>query len=87
MMARRFCQIFPELQTAKMLKIYLRILLFTWDQVGHLHGPANTLTATLQAFERYGVMRILAEPTVTPDNPNFAWARRPIVFGGGKGTR
>ena len=64
MMARRFCQIFPELQTAKMLKIYLRILLFTWDQVGHLHRPANTLTATLQAFERYGVMR-----TVTPDNP------------------
>ena len=29
------------------------------------HNPANTLTATLQAFERYGVTRILAEPTVT----------------------
>jgi hypothetical protein len=49
-----------------------------------LHRPANTFTATFQAFERYGVMRILAEPTVTPDNPNFAWARRPIVFGGGQ---
>ena len=30
-----------------------------------VHNPANTLTATLQAFERYGVTRILAEPTVT----------------------
>ncbi len=29
------------------------------------HNPANTLTATLAAFERYGVTRILAEPTVT----------------------
>ncbi|MGB6699909.1 MAG: type II and III secretion system protein family protein [Methylocella sp.] len=29
------------------------------------HNPANTLTATLQAFERYGVSRILAEPAVT----------------------
>ncbi|MGH6843899.1 MAG: type II and III secretion system protein family protein, partial [Methylocella sp.] len=29
------------------------------------HNPANTLSATLQAFERYGVTRILAEPTVT----------------------
>ena len=29
------------------------------------HNPANTLTATLQAFERYGVTRILAEPTVS----------------------
>jgi pilus assembly protein CpaC len=29
------------------------------------HNPANTLTATLQAFERYGVTRILAEPAVT----------------------
>ncbi|MGH7842683.1 MAG: type II and III secretion system protein family protein, partial [Candidatus Binataceae bacterium] len=28
-------------------------------------NPANTLNATLQAFERYGVTRILAEPTVT----------------------
>ncbi|MFZ0494520.1 MAG: type II and III secretion system protein family protein [Methylocella sp.] len=28
------------------------------------HNPANTLTATLQAFERYGVTRILAEPAV-----------------------
>ncbi|MGH6823097.1 MAG: type II and III secretion system protein family protein, partial [Methylocella sp.] len=28
-------------------------------------NPANTLSATLQAFERYGVTRILAEPTVT----------------------
>jgi Flp pilus assembly secretin CpaC len=46
--------------------------------------PGQHLTATLQAFERYGVMRILAEPTVTPDDPNFAWARRPIVFGGGQ---
>lgn len=30
-----------------------------------LHNPANTVNATLQAFERYGVSRILAEPTVT----------------------
>jgi pilus assembly protein CpaC len=30
-----------------------------------VHNPANTLTATLQAFERYGVTRILAEPTVS----------------------
>jgi len=29
------------------------------------HNPANTLTATLEAFERYGVSRILAEPAVT----------------------
>ena len=29
------------------------------------HNPANTLTATLEAFERYGVTRILAEPTVS----------------------
>jgi pilus assembly protein CpaC len=29
------------------------------------HNPANTLSATLQAFERYGVSRILAEPTVS----------------------
>ena len=29
------------------------------------HNPANTLSATLQAFERYGVSRILAEPAVT----------------------
>jgi pilus assembly protein CpaC len=29
------------------------------------HNPANTLSATLQAFERYGVTRILAEPTVS----------------------
>jgi pilus assembly protein CpaC len=29
------------------------------------HNPDNTLTATLQAFERYGVTRILAEPTVS----------------------
>jgi pilus assembly protein CpaC len=29
------------------------------------HNPANTLTATLQAFERYGVTRILAEPTAS----------------------
>ncbi len=29
------------------------------------HNPANTLTATLQAFERYGVTRILAEPNVS----------------------
>jgi pilus assembly protein CpaC len=29
------------------------------------HIPANTLSATLQAFERYGVSRILAEPTVS----------------------
>lgn len=28
------------------------------------HNPTNTLTATLQAFERYGVTRILAEPAV-----------------------
>jgi pilus assembly protein CpaC len=28
-------------------------------------NPSNTLSATLQAFERYGVTRILAEPTVT----------------------
>jgi pilus assembly protein CpaC len=28
------------------------------------HNPANTLTATLQAFERYGVTRILSEPAV-----------------------
>jgi Flp pilus assembly secretin CpaC len=32
------------------------------------HNPANTLTATLQAFERYGVTPILAEPTVEPDS-------------------
>ncbi len=30
-----------------------------------IHNPANTVNATLQAFERYGVSRILAEPTVT----------------------
>jgi pilus assembly protein CpaC len=30
-----------------------------------VHNPANTLSATLQAFERYGVSRILAEPTVS----------------------
>ena len=30
-----------------------------------VHNPANTVSATLQAFERYGVSRILAEPTVT----------------------
>jgi len=29
------------------------------------HNPDNTLSATLQAFERYGVTRILAEPTVS----------------------
>jgi pilus assembly protein CpaC len=29
------------------------------------HNPANTISATLQAFERYGVSRILAEPVVT----------------------
>jgi pilus assembly protein CpaC len=29
------------------------------------HNPANTLSATLQAFERYGVSRIIAEPTVS----------------------
>ncbi len=29
------------------------------------HNPSSSLTATLQAFERYGVSRILAEPTVT----------------------
>jgi pilus assembly protein CpaC len=28
-------------------------------------NPSNTLSATLQAFERYGVSRILAEPTVS----------------------
>ncbi len=28
-------------------------------------NPANTLSATLQAFERYGVTRVLAEPTVS----------------------
>ncbi|HUZ91868.1 MAG TPA: type II and III secretion system protein family protein [Methylocella sp.] len=28
-------------------------------------NPSNTLSATLQAFERYGVTRVLAEPTVT----------------------
>jgi len=28
-------------------------------------NPSNTLSATLQAFERYGVSRILAEPMVT----------------------
>jgi pilus assembly protein CpaC len=28
-------------------------------------NPSNTVNATLQAFERYGVSRILAEPTVT----------------------
>lgn len=30
-----------------------------------LHNASNTVNATLQAFERYGVSRILAEPTVT----------------------
>ncbi|MEW6435941.1 MAG: type II and III secretion system protein family protein [Pseudomonadota bacterium] len=30
-----------------------------------LHNPSNTVSATLQAFERYGVSRVLAEPTVT----------------------
>jgi pilus assembly protein CpaC len=30
-----------------------------------LTGPGNTVSATLQAFERYGVSRILAEPTVS----------------------
>jgi pilus assembly protein CpaC len=30
-----------------------------------LSNPSNTVSATLQAFERYGVSRILAEPTVT----------------------
>lgn len=30
-----------------------------------VHNPANTVNATLQAFERYGVARTLAEPTVT----------------------
>ncbi len=30
-----------------------------------LRNPANTVNATLQAFERYGVSRILAEPTVS----------------------
>ena len=29
------------------------------------NNPSNTLSATLQAFERYGVTRILAEPTVS----------------------
>jgi pilus assembly protein CpaC len=29
------------------------------------HNPDNTLSATLQAFERYGVTRVLAEPTVS----------------------
>ncbi|MCI0468336.1 MAG: type II and III secretion system protein family protein [Beijerinckiaceae bacterium] len=29
------------------------------------HNPDRTLAATLQAFERYGVTRILAEPTVS----------------------
>jgi pilus assembly protein CpaC len=29
------------------------------------HNPSNTLSATLQAFERYGVTRILPEPTVS----------------------
>jgi pilus assembly protein CpaC len=29
------------------------------------HNPDNTLSATLQAFERYGVSRILAEPAVS----------------------
>jgi pilus assembly protein CpaC len=29
------------------------------------HNPANTLSATLQAFERYGVSRVLSEPTVS----------------------
>ena len=30
-----------------------------------VHNQSNTVSATLQAFERYGVSRILAEPTVT----------------------
>jgi pilus assembly protein CpaC len=30
-----------------------------------LHNPSNTISATLQAFERYGVSHVLAEPTVT----------------------
>jgi hypothetical protein len=30
------------------------------------HNPANTLTATLQAFERYGV---------TPSSPSRRWSR------------
>jgi pilus assembly protein CpaC len=30
-----------------------------------LSSPGNTVNATLQAYERYGVSRILAEPTVT----------------------
>lgn len=30
-----------------------------------VHNPSNTVSATLQAFERYGVSRILAEPTVS----------------------
>ncbi len=29
-----------------------------------LHNPSNTVSATLQAFERYGVTHVLAEPTV-----------------------
>jgi len=29
------------------------------------HNPSNTLSATLQAYERYGVTRVLAEPTVS----------------------
>jgi pilus assembly protein CpaC len=29
------------------------------------HNPSSSLTATLEAFERYGVTRILAEPTVS----------------------
>jgi pilus assembly protein CpaC len=30
-----------------------------------VHNPSSSVTATLQAFERYGVTRILAEPTVS----------------------
>jgi pilus assembly protein CpaC len=30
-----------------------------------LHNPSNTVSATLQAFERYGVTHVLAEPTVS----------------------
>jgi pilus assembly protein CpaC len=30
-----------------------------------IHNQSNTVSATLQAFERYGVSRILAEPTVS----------------------
>ncbi len=30
-----------------------------------LKNPSNTVNATLQAFERYGVSRVLAEPTVS----------------------